>query len=183
MRPLALTAAGLVAAVLGTAAGVYFNRGEPAAVKPPELAAASASILMATARLIDAEGKAQSLEQWRGRTLVINFWATWCAPCLEEIPELSRLQTQYADKGVQFVGIAVDSAANVAQFSKTHNVSYPLLVGEASAIELSRQFGNQALALPYTVVVGEDGKTRLTKLGRISAPELVPLLQPQPARH
>jgi thiol-disulfide isomerase/thioredoxin len=77
--------------------------------------------------LTDVDGKAQSLQQWRGKILVLNYWATWCFPCREEMPGFSRLQAKYQDKGVQFVGISIDEAPKIIEFQKETPVSYPLL--------------------------------------------------------
>ena len=128
-------------------------------------------------RLNDAEGKPQSFSQWQGKTLVINFWATWCPPCREEMPAFSRLQTKYAPNDVKFVGIALDNAGNVTTFSKQHPVTYPLIIAESEGGEITRQLGNSRMALPYTVVIGPGGETRLVRLGRVSEQELDDLLQ------
>jgi thiol-disulfide isomerase/thioredoxin len=161
--------AALVAAALATLAGVQLGRHYLES-------AANPTTVLASARLSDVEGRPLALDQWKGKTLVINFWATWCAPCREEMPELSQLQSQYEAKNVQFVGIAVDSAANVAQFSKIHQIGYPLLVGGTDAIALSQELGNSVSALPFTIVLDPRGKVRLQKLGRISSQELAATL-------
>ena len=129
------------------------------------------------AKLPDAAGKLQPIEQWRGKVLVVNFWATWCPPCREEMPILSRLQTKHASNGVQIVGIALDTADNVAQYAAIHPTSYPLLTGDANATNLSRLLGNTQLALPYTVVFNRDGVTEMNRLGRFSEAELDSLLE------
>ena len=143
-------------------------------------AGAAASLL--ASRLDDAKGGPQSFAQWRGKTLVVNFWATWCPPCREEMPAFSRLQRLHADKGVQFVGIALDSAESVRSFSESYPVSYPLLVGGARGVELAGLFGNTTLSLPYTVVLARDGAIRLRRLGLVSESELDRLLAELSAR-
>lgn len=128
-------------------------------------------------RLPDAQGQEVSLAQWQGRTLVVNFWATWCPPCKEEMPAFSRLQQQWQGRGVQFVGIAVDSAENVRRFAAASPVSYPLLVGGNGIQELPRELGNQAMGLPFTLVIRADGQVHASKLGRLREAELDSLLQ------
>ena len=108
--------------------------------------------------LPDLEGVRRDVSEWDGRLLLVNFWATWCPPCLEEIPAFVRLQADYEDRGVQFLGIAIDSGDNVRQFAGEHAMNYPTLVGQAEGIELSKRFGNGVGALPYTVVVARDGR-------------------------
>ena len=115
----------------------------------------------------DAQGKHQALSQWRGQVIVLNFWASWCAPCRDEIPDFVALRTLYRPKGVEFVGIAIDNSANVAQFLQQVTVNYPTLIGEGAAHSLVRQLGNPSGALPYTIVLDRDGKVVLSHLGRL----------------
>ena len=122
--------------------------------------------------LPDRYGNIQRVEQWKRRILVINFWATWCDPCREEIPDLVSVQTKYAEKNVQLVGIAADSASKVRKFAEDMKIEYPLLIGGADVIELMRTLGNKAGALPFTVVVGPAGEIISTRLGRISVSQL-----------
>jgi len=127
-------------------------------------------------RLNDSDGKMQAMSQWRGKTLVINFWATWCPPCREEMPAFSRLQTKYAANGVQFVGIALDTPENVSAFVKNVTATYPLLLAESEGMEMTQQLGNSRLALPYTLVLGPDEKPRLVRLGKLAERDLDGLL-------
>lgn len=122
--------------------------------------------------LPDAGGAVQALAQWKGKTLIVNFWAPWCAPCVEEMPELSALQHQYSQKNVQVIGIGIDSPGNIAEFAKKFNIAYPVYVAGIKGTELSRQLGNQAGGLPYTVLIGADGQVRKTYLGRLKFAQL-----------
>ena len=126
--------------------------------------------------LADLKGQAQSLGQWRGKVLIVNYWATWCAPCREEMPGFSRLQDKYRDKGVQFVGISIDTADKIIEFQKTTPVTYPLLIGDITVMENSAKLGNKRQALPFTAVFDSDGRLAASKLGRFSESELEPLL-------
>lgn len=128
--------------------------------------------------LPDPSGKPQRLDQWQGKVLVINFWATWCKPCLEEMPMLIKVQKKYASNGVQIVGIALDSAAKVQEFAKTLGVDYPLVLGSLETIELTRKIGNATGGLPYTVVLNRAGNIVKTRLGGISEAELDAALKP-----
>ncbi|TRZ95835.1 MAG: TlpA family protein disulfide reductase [Rhodocyclaceae bacterium] len=126
--------------------------------------------------LADLKGQPQSLGQWRGKVLVVNYWATWCHPCLEEMPGFSRLQDKYRNKGVQFVGISIDTAAKIVEFQKTTPVSYPLLIGDISVMENSAALGNTRQALPFTAVFDLQGRLSATKLGRYAEADLEQLL-------
>ena len=166
----------LVAAMIALAAGVITRMmAQETRTAEPVLAPDAVTQVFAT-RLTDARGNPEAFAQWKGKTLVINFWATWCPPCRQEIPAFSRLQGKYASNGVQFVGIALDTSDNILNYAKQNHVSYPLFIAEEKGAELSRQLGNSRLALPYTVVVDPKGEPRLTRLGRVSEQELDTLL-------
>ena len=123
--------------------------------------------------LPDLHGAPQALAQWNGKIRVINYWATWCPPCVEEMPFFSRLQERYAAQGVQFVGIGMDETAKMQAFVQKTPVSYPLLVGGTESN------GNPALTLrgmPYTVVLDREGKVAFSIYGGVKENELEPVL-------
>jgi thiol-disulfide isomerase/thioredoxin len=115
----------------------------------------------------DAAGRPQTLSQWRGQVVVLNFWASWCGPCREEMPDFAALRAQYRPGGIEFVGIAIDNPANVAQFLRQMPVAYPILIGEGAAHALARQLGNPSGGLPYTIVLDREGDIVLRHLGRL----------------
>lgn len=135
------------------------------------------------ASFVDAENKPQAIAQWRGQVLVINFWATWCPPCLDEMPELSALQDKYRSAGVTILGISTDDVAKIREFAKSTPVSYPLLAGDFEAMNLAHSLGNDKGVLPYSVIVGRDGKLIEQHFGRIDGSvleaSLLPLLKPR----
>jgi thiol-disulfide isomerase/thioredoxin len=122
--------------------------------------------------LPDLQGKPQALSQWQGKVLVVNYWATWCAPCRHEMPAFSRLQLKYADNGVQFIGISIDPADKVETFQKETPVSYPLLIGTMSTMQTAVALGNANQGLPYTAIIDRDGNLVATKLGRLAEDKL-----------
>jgi thiol-disulfide isomerase/thioredoxin len=122
--------------------------------------------------LPDASGKEQALAQWRGKVLVVNFWATWCAPCLEEMPEFVRAQAEYGARGLQFIGIAIDDAQKAAQFAERLHLNYPTLIGGYGAVELSKTLGNTLAALPFSVILDRQGSVIHTQLGRLKPDRL-----------
>jgi thiol-disulfide isomerase/thioredoxin len=126
--------------------------------------------------LPDLDGRQQALSQWRGKVIIVNFWATWCAPCREEMPQFVVTQTREATNGVQFVGIAVDQVDKVREFVKEIGVNYPTLIGGFGAIELSKQLGNDLAALPFTIVLDRDGRVVHTQLGPLKPARLDALL-------
>lgn len=128
-------------------------------------------------RLADTEGRVRQMSEWDGTITVVNFWATWCAPCLQEMPAFVELQNLYGDKGVQFVGIALDTPSAVARFGKKLGINYPLLVGAAEAIAAAAEFGNALGVLPYTAVVDRDGALVHRQAGIYPRDQLEDLLQ------
>lgn len=119
------------------------------------------------------EGGVLELAPMRGRILVVNFWATWCPPCIRELPELDRLQQERGARGVQVVGLAVDSPAPVREFLAKHPVRFPIGLAGFEGVDLSRRLGNAGGALPYTVVFDRDGRRRHQKLGETDLRELM----------
>lgn len=167
-----LAAALLVAAGFG-ALGAYFGLGGQGPREAPSAAAPADPVQGLFAQTLpDADGKAQALSQWRGKAVLVNFWAPWCAPCVQEMPELSALQQEYAGKDLQIIGVGIDSPSNIAQFAAKFKIAYPLYVAGLDGTELARQLGNNAGALPYTVLIGADGRIRKTYLGRLKFGQL-----------
>jgi thiol-disulfide isomerase/thioredoxin len=131
---------------------------------------------LAAATFTDLQGKARRIGEWRGRILVVNFWATWCHPCREEIPMLMEARAKYAHKGVEIVGIAIDHAAKVQEYSQNVKISYPILIADARGLDLVRELGNRAGGLPYTVFLDRQGQPGKSKLGALKQGELEALL-------
>jgi len=168
MKPVVRYVLIAAAALLATTAGLLVaERGQTELVgdgaQAQDKAAATQQLLALT--LSDVLAMKQSLSQWQGKILVVNFWATWCAPCREEMPAFSRLQQKFADKGVQFVGIAFDNADKVRQFSLETPVSYPLLIGATDLLPITAGLGNLAGGLPFTVLIDRNGNLLETRLG------------------
>ena len=156
------------AAILALAAGAWLAR---TTLLAPSGTGQSAAPLLGIA-LPDFEGREQALAQWKGKVLVVNFWATWCAPCREEMPMFVRLQRDRGSEGLQFVGIAVDQADKVRQFAQEIDLNYPALIGGYGAMELSKTLGNSLMALPFTVVVDREGQVAHTQLGPLKEAQL-----------
>jgi peroxiredoxin len=154
----------VVIAVLFTSIGIYFGvkRLEPSA--PADTAVAA----LMQVSMKDSGGKQRKMSEWQGKVLLLNFWATWCPPCVSEMPELVALQNELAGKNLQVVGIGIDSPSNIREFAEKHQITYPLLLGGLEGSELSRQFGNQSGGLPFTILIGPDGSVRQTYMGRLN---------------
>jgi thiol-disulfide isomerase/thioredoxin len=144
----------------------------------PPAVAPEASQQLLSAELADLEGVKQRLEQWKGKVIVVNFWATWCAPCREEIPDLMRGQQRLGEKGLQIVGIAVDDLERVRPYAAEIGINYPVLVSGLEGAALSRLAGNKAEAFPFTVVIDRSGRIAGSHLGRMQLAELEKLVGP-----
>lgn len=136
-----------------------------------------ANLILATT-LPDLQGKNQSVSQWKGKVLVVNFWATWCEPCRREMPEFIELQDKLRDQGLLFIGIALDQKSKVQQYSKEIDVNYPVLLGGIKAMELAEAAGNRYAVLPFTVIFNRNGEIVSTHVGRIARNKLEPILKP-----
>ena len=112
-----------------------------------------------------------------GEIIVANFWATWCAPCRDEIPELIDTYTSYRNQDVVVVGIAVDDARKVAAFSEEFGINYPVVVGEFDAFTLVEAMGNPQGALPFTVTIDRNGSIVNTHLGRIKKKQIEEIIR------
>lgn len=118
----------------------------------------------------DLQGAAQALSAYVGRPLVMNFWASWCAPCVREMPLLESLHQQHPDLVV--LGLAVDTRANVLRFLDKVHVSYPLLLTGTQGIPLMRELGNKGGGLPFTVLFDRKGRTATTVVGELKPDDL-----------
>jgi peroxiredoxin len=123
-------------------------------------------------------GQQQSLKQYAGKIVVLNFWATWCEPCREEMPELSSLHDAYKDKNVVVLGVAVDDVGNINEFSKQTKISYPLFAADDAGMSLAANLGNSKSVLPFTVILKADGSVAKTYFGRVTKPLLEQALLP-----
>src|SRR5262249_62096149 len=119
-----------------------------------------------------------ALDTWHGKVLVINFWATWCAPCRREIPEFVRLQERHGARGLQFVGIALDQPQPVGEFAREFHINYPLLIGGLETMALMRESGNRAGVLPFTLILDRQGKVARTHRGGLKESTLETTIQP-----
>jgi thiol-disulfide isomerase/thioredoxin len=141
----------------------------------PDPAATGQMVL--AAKLQGLDGKLQPLNQWRGKVLIVNFWATWCAPCREEIPGFIGVQSRYGPQGAQFIGIAIDSADRVGPYAREIGINYPVLVGGMETMDFARQTGNRAGVLPFTLVLDRNGRVVDTSIGVLKPEKLEKLLK------
>lgn len=121
-------------------------------------------------------GDPHDWKQFRGKPMIINFWATWCVPCIEEMPLIDRFYKENASKGWQVVGLAIDQPSRVRSFLSQHPVSYPVLLAGLGGTELSQALGDASGALPFSIILNADEHVLLKKLGKLKAEELKAVL-------
>jgi thiol-disulfide isomerase/thioredoxin len=127
----------------------------------------------------DLDGRPQALAQWNGKLVLLNFWATWCAPCVQEMPLLEHAQQTYGERGLQVVGIASDDPQATRAFLRDHPVSYPILIDDPDRDEdLSLIFGDTHNVLPYSVLIGRDGRVLAQRDGNFTQASLDVWLKP-----
>lgn len=157
---LILGGAGLVAAAAGAVVGAF------------TLQAGSGAAELLAARFQDLDGRPRRLIDWKGRALLCNFWATWCAPCREEIPLFVAAKQKLGRSSIELVGIAIDSVDKIREFSAKFKINYPVLVGDAGTIALLRSLGNRGGGLPYTLALDSSGAIVQRHLGALTEADL-----------
>jgi thiol-disulfide isomerase/thioredoxin len=163
---LVLGAAGVAATAAGALVGAL------------ALQSRSGAAALLSQTFLDLSGKPRRLQEWKGSVIVCNFWATWCAPCREEIPLLNAVQQKYASKMLRMVGIAVDSAEKIGEFTKQTKIDYTVLVAQAEAIDTMKELGNKVGGLPFTAVLDRGGVVASIKLGAYKGGELDQVVLP-----
>ena len=158
-----------IALALGIGVGLWKVAPGDADITPEQLYAT---------KFVDLAGKSQELGNWKGKVLVLNFWATWCPPCIEEIPDFVQADAEYRAKGVTIVGIALDEPAKVAEFALRFRIDYPLLIGGSDAYQLAARLGNQSKGIPFTAVIDRQGKIVYLGVGSVRKKELDKVLLP-----
>ena len=172
---LLLVAAGAVIAL----AAAYF-----AVPKQPKQVAGQAAVQEISAEPVfaasfrDLDDKLQPLKQWRGKVVVLNFWAPWCPPCREEMPDFIKLQDKYHERGLVFIGVALDEKIKVQAFADEIGVNYPILLGEMEAVDLARKIGNRLGGLPFTVVIDRNGNIVASEVGGLTMARMEKIVLP-----
>ncbi|AKU13699.1 thioredoxin [Azoarcus sp. CIB] len=172
MKPFVRNALILGVAAAAGLAGYLTQRAAPPARPATAQVAREAGAPILALSLPDSNGQPQALSQWRGKVLVVNFWATWCPPCLREIPEFAAVSRRFADAPVQFVGIGIDQPDNVRRFAEDNRVPYPLLIAPLQTLAVTSALGNTSQALPFTAIFDRQGELDFVKLGTLNEAEL-----------
>jgi thiol-disulfide isomerase/thioredoxin len=124
------------------------------------------------------DGRPHRLDEWRDKVLVVNFWATWCSPCLKEIPAFAKLQTELGERGLQFIGLAIDDTESVKRLLADMPIVYPLLIAEDGGIALAERWGNRLGVLPFTAVFDRAGRLVTVRQGVFDLDDLRKVVEP-----
>lgn len=155
------------ALILGAVGAVALGAGALVGALGVQSTSGAAALLSAS--FPDLHGRSRRLSEWQGRATFFNFWATWCAPCREEMPLLDAVIKKYP---ISVVGIGIDSASNIIEFAAKVGVRYEMLSAGTEAITLMKTLGNPSGGLPFTVALDRAGRVAGRKLGAFSAQEL-----------
>lgn len=158
---------GAAAAAAGAALWWAMRPSLPDAPAPPQISAAALS----AATFAGPDGRRHSMGELHGKVVILNFWATWCAPCREEMPLFEKLQREWEGR-VQFVGLSDEDAGKVAGFARDHGITYQLWTGGDEVAELSRRLGNRSAVLPFSVVLDRSGSPVAVKVGTYTEADL-----------
>lgn len=148
----------------------------PAAPETPADTTRDVPTVLPDFALLDREGAKRSVRSWPGKSMIVNFWATWCAPCRREIPLLRELQKTRAGEGFQVVGVAVDFREDVLKYATEIGIDYPLLIGEQDGMEAVSSFGLGSMGFPFTVFTDNKQRIVATHLGELTPPQALVLL-------
>ena len=167
-----------ITAVLALVGGYWLAQ----SLRPSENAAAT-TLTYGGGEMIDftlpeLDGSKHSLKEWRGKVIVLNFWATWCPPCREEIPLFIALQKKHAADNLQTIGVAIDNKTAVMLYRQSEGMNYPILIGNDTTTGLMADYGNRSGSLPFTVIIDRSGSIVVRKLGAFDKNELYSLIAP-----
>jgi thiol-disulfide isomerase/thioredoxin len=178
MKAITYAVVALVAAVAGFAIYRHTLAPQLAATAPETTTTASAPPepsgtpdTLPDFTLADLEGNQTSIRSWAGKAMIVNFWATWCAPCRREIPLLKELQQTRGNDGFQVVGVAVDVREDVLKYAKEIGIDYPVIVGEQDGLEAVGKFGLGSIGFPFTVFTDNQHRIVVTHLGELHKPQ------------
>ncbi len=166
----------LVVALLGLGGGIFLNQwlSRPDPTPAPQ----AQTDHRPDFTLVDLEGKPRSIQDWDGKVIVLNFWATWCPPCVREMPAFIKLYETYQARGVTIIGVALDNKQDVIDFIDPLGVEFPILLGDQKGIKLTQEYGNRLGVLPYTVVIDRQGRIVERHRNEITFEEAEALIKP-----
>jgi thiol-disulfide isomerase/thioredoxin len=162
----------IAVSAMAAGAAFYLYREQPpapVAAPTPEVDSAQLAATLPGFQLADRAGQLKSLQDWPNQALIVNFWATWCAPCRREIPLLQQMQRDHGAEGFQVIGIAVDFRDKVLAYADEMKIEYPLLIGEQEALDAAAAFGVEAVGFPFTVFSDRQGRIVTAHMGELTA--------------
>ena len=167
-----------IVALLGLAGGFILNQWLTRSTIEPETNLKTGTDQRPAFTLMDLEARPRSISDWDGQVILINFWATWCPPCVREIPAFNQLYETYKNKGFTIIGIALDNKQDVIDFTDPMGVEYPILLGDQEGIKLTQEYGNHLGVLPFTVIIDRQGRIIERHRNELTFEEAEQLIKP-----
>ncbi|MGC1550238.1 MAG: TlpA disulfide reductase family protein [Rhodanobacter sp.] len=168
----------LALAVIAAAFGAWLQHRSQLAHVPAGVTVANVGDLQPDPALQDLDGHPHRISDYRGRRVLLNFWASWCGPCLDEMPALAQAQAKFGEQGSIVIGIAMDDPAKARAFLAAHPVNYPILLGQLASPSTTLLFGDTAEVLPFSVLLDGDGRILAIQQGTLNATQLQAWLAP-----
>lgn len=158
----------LLVAVVSLSAGIFAKQFLTEPVMQSANVESGAPEYAPSFSLKDLHDKTRDSKEWQGKVIMVNFWASWCPPCVREIPALIKLQETYAKQGLVILGVAIDNKQNIVDFTDPMDINYPILMAEKEGVALAGAYGNRLGVLPYTVIIDRSGKIIYSHRGELT---------------
>ena len=172
------TGVALLSLLLGSLTAYWLEKDSPSPATDQAASQAPSPDIRPSFALPDLDNKTRSIEEWNGKVVLLNFWATWCPPCLKEMPAFMQIREELSGQGFEVVGVAIDQTEAVQDFVDQLGIEYPILMGEVEGMPIMKAYGNYLYTLPYTVIIDQRGKIIKTFRTEVDKDDILEVVMP-----